>query len=209
MDAMRLALRQQLHPELDMHPSWLPAAWPARHRRVERLSESGQAMVGALLRRQLGAELPAFDTPLRRLALLDGPALRRLAAYVGLAAHKPLLEARATARQLKRQAARLDDDGPEFVMRRIPPLPELRMNLGALQERPVSIGRVVVARGHRLLLGAIATEGDALVRRVQLKLPRHLASAPPTLNARQRAQLHELVLMCIVPERLKAWDWLF
>ena len=209
MDLVRLALRQQLHPELDMHPSWLPAAWPARHRRVLDHSTSGQALMSELFRRQLGADLPTFDSPLRRLALLDGPSLRRMAAYVGMAAHKPLLQSRATARQLKRQAARIDSDGAEFVTRRMPDVPELRMNLSALQQRPLSIGRVVIARGHRLLLGALAGEGDALVGRVQLKLPRRAALSPPALSPRQAQQVHELVLMCIVPERLKQWDWLF
>jgi len=31
----------------------------------------------------------------------------------------------------------------------------------------------------------------------------------PVLAARQKQQLRELVLACIVPERLARWDWLF
>ena len=69
MDLVRLAMRQQLHPELDMHPSWLPERWPARYRGMQHLNESGQAVVSEWVRRELGDEVPAFDTPLRRMAL--------------------------------------------------------------------------------------------------------------------------------------------
>jgi type III secretion protein K len=209
MDLMQLALRQQLHPELDMHPSWLPAAWPVRHRRLASYNGGGQAVVSQLVQRLLDDAPASFDTPLRRLALLDGPSLRRLAAYTGLCAHKPLLQARATGRQLRRQAARLDSDGADFVVRRMPELSELRMNLQSLQQRPISIGRVVANRGYRLLAGTLASDGDTLLRRVQLKLPRRVAATPPALTPRQVDQLRELMLMCIVPERLRRWDWLF
>jgi len=72
------------------------------------------------------------------------------------------------------------------------------------------VGRVVVNRGYRLLLAALQGEGEPLLRRVQHKLPRHGAAVqPPLLAPRQREQLRELMLLCIVPERLPQWDWLF
>ena len=209
MDLMRLAMRQQLHPELDMHPSWLPARWPARHRRVSKLNEGGQAMLSEWLRRELGGEVPAFDTPLRRIALLDAASVRRIAAYTGLAAHKSLLQTRGTGRQLRRQAERIDEGAADFIVRRVPELSELKMNTASLQERPAAVGRVVINRGCRLLLATLAADGDALVRRVRLKLPRHACTTPPALSPRQHQQLEELMLMCIVPERLPQWDWLF
>jgi type III secretion protein K len=209
MDLMRLAMRQQLHPELDMHPSWLPARWPAKYRGVRRLNESGQAMVSEWVRRELGGDVPTFDTPLRRLALVDAPSLRRMAAYIGLAAHKPLLQARGTGRQLRRQAERIEPGAADFIVRRVPALSEFAMNTASLQERPIAVGRVVLNRGYRLLLGTLAADGDALVRRVRLKLPRHACATPPALAPRQHQQLEELMLMCIVPERLPQWDWLF
>jgi len=202
MDLMRLAMRRQLHPELDMHPSWLPARWPARHRAVSRLNESGQAMVSEWVRRELGADVPTFDTPLRRLALLDAGSLRRLAGYMGLAVHKPLLQTRSTGRQLRRQAERIEPGAADFIVRRVPALSELAMNTASLQERPLAVGHVVMNRGYRLLLATLGHDGEALVRRVRLKLPRHACAAPPVLAPRQHQQLEELMLMCIVPERL-------
>jgi type III secretion protein K len=210
VDAVRLAMRQQLHPQLGMHASWLPPAWPARHRQIARLNEGGREVVGEIVRRHVDGEPLTFDTPLRRIALLDAAALRRLAAYIGLCAHKPLLQSRQTARQMRRQAARLDSDAADFIARRTPDLTELKMNFSGLHERPIGLGRVVVNRGYRLLLGVLASDSEALVRRVQLKLPRRVSSLPPpALSARQVEQLRELMLMCIVPERLTAWDWLF
>ncbi len=209
MDLMRLAMRQQLHPELDMHPSWLPAGWPAKYRAMSRLNESGQAMVCEWVRRELGGDMPTFDTPLRRMALLDASSLRRLAGYIGMAAHKPLLQMRGTGRQLRRQAERIEPGAADFIVRRVPALSELAMNTTALQERPIGLGRVVMNRGYRLLLATLNHDGDALMRRVRLKLPRHACAAPPVLAPRQHQQLEELMLMCIVPERLPQWDWLF
>jgi len=161
------------------------------------------------VRRELGSEVPAFDTPLRRMALVDAASLRRMAAYVGLAAHKPLLQARGTGRQLRRQAERIEAGAADFIVRRVPALSELAMNTASLQERPLAVGRVVLNRGYRLLLATLAADGDALVRRVRLKLPRHACATPPVLAPRQHQQLEELMLMCIVPERLPQWDWLF
>jgi type III secretion protein K len=45
---------------------------------------------------------------------------------------------------------------------------------------------------------------------VRRRFPRRLAVlSVPTLEPGQARQLDELMLMCIVPERLPQWDWLF
>lgn len=211
-DLMRLVMRHNLHPELDLHPSWLPPDWPARHRQIVRLTEAGKRVLSDVLRRDGLAGEPRwnFDSRMSRLALLDGAALRRLAAYTGLSAHKPLLRQRGVGAQLRRQARRLDRDAAEFVAERVPLLGELRMNTDALQHRPQAAGRVVMDRGYRLLLAALAGEGEPLLHRTRHKLPRRVAAlAVPTLNPHQAAQLRELLLQCLVPERLPGWDWLF
>src|SRR6185295_10330133 len=128
LDLLRLVVRHHLHPELDLHPSWLPADWPARHRGIGRLGPSGRAVLGQLLRREAGEPDWRFDSRMRRLALLDVASLRRLAAYTGLGAHKPLFRLRGVGAQLRRQARRFDVDGADFVMDRMPALGELRMN---------------------------------------------------------------------------------
>lgn len=216
-DLLRLVMRYNLHPELDLHPSWLPADWPARHRQVARLGVAGRGVLSDLLRRDgagagaaAGAARYSFDSRMSRLALIDGASLRRLAAYTGLCAHQPLLRQRGVGTQLRRQARRFDADAADFVIERMPHLSELRMNLSALQQRPQGAGRVVFDRGYRLLLAALAGEDAAILQRVQRKLPRRVAAlSVPALAPRQAAQLQEVLLQCLIPERLAAWDWLF
>lgn len=215
MDLVRLVTRFNLHPETDLHPSWLPAAWPARHRNASRFGSAGRAVLAELLQRRHASQGTAadynFDSRLKRLALLDAASLRRLAVYVGFSVHLPLFKQRGGAgAQARRQARRFDDDAVDFVLDRVPQLTELKMDHQPLLQRPLSTGRVIVNRGYRLLLGAAAPEGEAVLRRLQHKLPRRVSVlGVPALQPRQMQQLNELMLLCIVPERLPQWDWLF
>lgn len=211
---LRLALRLNLHPEADLHPSWLPPSWPCRHRRLSQLGPAGREVLGRLLRSRDGLGLEpdyAFESRLKRLALLDGPSLRRLAVLLGFCAHAPLLKQRgAVAAQLRRQARRYGSDLARFLRDRVPHMTEVRMNPATLQSRPAGVGKAVVNRGYRLLLGAVACEGDAVLERVRRKLPYRVSLLRvPRLEPAQRSQVEELLLLCIVPERLPQWDWLF
>lgn len=215
-DAMRL-LRQimdfNLHPESSLHPSWLPPDWPIRHRKTGRWGTSGKAVLSNTLRRWDGHSLPPeydFDSPLRRLALMDGASLRRLAAYCGFAAHRPAFNLRGVAPLVRRQIRRYDSDALHFVLDRMPQLDQFAMNIGAFEARPHSAGRVIVDRGYRLLLAALAGEGEGVMLRVRRKLPRRVSQRQsPELSPAQLAQISEVMLLCIVPERLPQWDWLF
>jgi type III secretion protein K len=216
MSLLRFVLQHNLHPEATLHPSWLPADWPARHRAaMRRLKPTAQAVLGEVLRqRGVAAAEPDyhFDSRLKRLLLLDAASLRRLAFYTSLCAHAPLLRPRrdAVSAQMRRQARRIDADAVEFVLDRAPRLSELQMSAQTLQERPSSCGRVLAERGYRLLLAVLAPEGQAVVQRLRYKLPRRVAALQiPQLSPRQVDQLNELMLSCIVPERLAPWDWLF
>lgn len=213
MDLVRLVARFNLHPEADLHSSWLPPEWPTPYRSVARFSAAGQSLLADLMARQYGEQQVNqynFDARLRRLALMDGSSLRRLAFYCGLCAHKPMFKLRGVAAQLRRQARRVDADAVEFVLHRAPQLTSLSMDATGLQQRPMAAGRMVGNRGYRLLLAALAPEGEAIVERVRRKLPRRLSNfGIPQLDARQSAQLTEVMLLCIVPERLPQWDWLF
>jgi len=219
MDLVRLVMRFNLHPEADLHPSWLPANWPARHRSVARMGPAGRAVLAELLRRGQapGHAQPHaaadynFDSRLKRLALLDAASLRRLAAYLGFCAHLSLFKVRGGAGlQIRRQARRFDRDAVDFVLDRVPQLTELRMDSAVVQQRPIATGRVVLDRGYRLLLGAAASEGDLVLHRLKHKLPRRISAlSVPSFEPRQALQLNELMLSCIVPERLPQWDWLF
>lgn len=214
---MRLVLRFNLHPEAGLHPSWLPPDWPAHARaRLARLRPEAQAVLREVLAR-LGvvdaqAADYAFDSPLKRLLLLDAGSLRRLAFYTSLCAHAPLMRPRrnALAAALRRQARRLDEDAAAFVLERAPQLTEVQMSVHPLKERPAGCGRLLVDRGYRLLAAVLADEGEAAARRLARMLPRRAAALPvPALGVRQKQQLRELMLACIVPERLAQWDWLF
>ena len=219
MDLVRLVMRFNLHPEADLHPSWLPANWPARHRSVARMGPAGRAVLAGLLRHGQAPGHPQphaaadynFDSRLKRLALLDAASLRRLAAYLGFCAHLPLFKVRGGAGlQIRRQARRFDRDAVDFVLERVPQLTELRMDSAVVQQRPIATGRVVLDRGYRLLLGAAASEGEQVLQRLKHKLPRRISAlSVPVFEPRQALQLNELMLSCIVPERLPQWDWLF
>jgi type III secretion protein K len=241
LDMLRLAVRHNLHPEDELHPSWLPADWPARHRSAARFGPAGRAVLGELLRAR-GIVDDAmdfqFDSQLKRLGLMDAASLRRLALYCGFAVHKPLFSLRGgLGAQVRRQARRVADDAVDFVLDRVPQLTQIRVETQGLQQRPLSAGRVMAQRGYRLLMGAVASQANAgppqvcltpsggglgtaqpwghldrpmALQRLQRKLPRRVSQLRvPPLQPRQLDQLRELMLLCIVPERLPQWDWLF
>ena len=216
LDLMRLVLRFNLHPEASLHPSWLPADWPVHARsRLARLAPEARAVLRDVLVHLgvlQGEPDYAFDSPLKRLLLLDPPALRRLAFYTSLCAHASLMRPRrgALSAALRRQARRFDADAVEFALERAPQLTELQMSVHLLKERPAGCGRLLVDRGYRLLAALFAGEGEAAAQRLARMLPRRASVLPvPELAPRQKDQLRELVLACIVPERLAPWDWLF
>jgi len=214
---LRLVLRFNLHPEAGQHPSWLPPDWPAQARaRLARLGPEAQAVLRDVLLGLgvLPATAPdyAFDSPVKRLLLLDAAALRRTAFYASLCVHGPLMRPRrnALAAAMRRQARRLDADAVDFVLERAPQASELQMSAQALKDHPDGCGRVIADRGYRLLGALVADEGESVAARLARMLPRRAASLPvPALAPRQKLQLRELVLACIVPERLPQWDWLF
>ncbi|WP_457391807.1 SctK family type III secretion system sorting platform protein [Roseateles sp. P5_E1] len=214
LDMLRMALRQGLHPEDGLHPSWLPPDWPVRHRRTAHLGPAGRAVLGQLLRaRGLADEALdlQFDSQLKRVDLMDAASLRLLAIYCGFAAHKPLFGLRGgLGSQVRRQALRVADDAVDFVLDRVPQLTHIRVDMQRLQEHSHAAGHVMVQRGYRLLTGALLPEGAAVLQRIRLKLPQRVSRLRvPPLQPRQLEQLRELMLLCIVPERLPQWDWLF
>lgn len=212
--AIRMLLQVQqlrLHPEADLHASWLPQDWPSRYRGAHRFGPGGQAA----LARWLGEHTPAvdlnFDTRRKRLLLLDGGSLRRLAIYASLAVHAPLLRHRSALQgPLRRLARRMDRDALRLVLDRLPVPAALKPESSRLEQRPQAAARLVVDRGYRLLQAIVATQGEAVLRRLQKKLPRRASELRlPVLKPQQLAQLDELMFMGIVPERLPQWDWLF
>lgn len=210
-----LLTRYNLHPEADLHPSWLPATWPAAHRQVARFGECGRAVLSDWLRRRLPGPThydAEFESARKRLALLDSHAIRLLAVYCGFGTHRALLRHRHRhlGPVLRRQLQRYEPGALGFAMDRMPVLPAFEMNNAALVAHPAGAGRVLVRRGARLLLALLAQDGPAVVERTRQKLPRHQSAGEvPLLTPAQLQQLEELVQLCIVPERLSSWHWLF
>lgn len=213
LDVVRLALRFNLHPEDGVHSSWLPPDWPPGRRLVSRFGAAGRVLLGKYLR-QWGALDSSiqfdFDSRRRRLALLDGRSLRLLAAYCGLCAHKPLFDAVATSHDMHRLARRIDHDAARFVIARTPALTGLVLSKRLAPENPLALGTLVMDRGYRMLLGVLAVEGDAVLQRVLRKLPRRVASLKvPVFRSPKLEQVSELIFLCLIPERMPQWDWLF
>ena len=213
--ALRARLAFAAAPSRDVHPSWLPANWPARYRRPGVLNASGQEALSAQLRAayDLGGLSSVFSRPpsvAERLAWIDSKDLRRLALMCGFIAHRAQFETPHVALQLWRQARRIEPELARFALRRWPGSAALAMSEQRLLQRPLCVGRIVARRGYRLMLGCFASESAALMRRAQLKFPRYASASPiaPLPPTRQAVYL-ELVHMCVVPERFPQWDWLF
>lgn len=213
MDLVRLAVQFNLHPERDFHPSWMPADWPPEYRVPRRYGPAGQALLGEYLRRWGLLDQFVdfnFDSRKRRLALLDSTSLRLLAAYCGLCAHRALFTMPSTEQQMHRFAKRLAPDATDFVLHRTPALTQLVLNYRPARKHPYGTGSLVMDRGYRILLGMLATEGDALLGRTLRKLPRRVSSLKvPPLRSKQIGQISELMFLCLIPERFPQWDWLF
>lgn len=263
-------------PLAHQHPSWLPREWPLPLRSADRFgAAAAQVLAGPLslgggderARALLQSLLDGRGDPLARLVLLDRSALRLLAIWCGMAVHKPgfasersrlaqQLDGRLGALaqpligtvpyRLRRAARRFDPQAVAFILKRVPDLPDLPMNLDPIRARPSSAARVMAERGYRLLCGLVQTlppaagaiqggaaqggavqggpaqggavqggaaQGDgasALLTAVRRKFPRRLAALPvPALSRPQAAQLRELLLLNLIPERFPTWHWLF
>ncbi|MBB3007896.1 type III secretion system protein SctK [Cupriavidus alkaliphilus] len=177
---------------------------------------------------------------LARLVLMPRSDLRLLAWWLGLAVHQagfaserrmlpaqladsiaplpgalsaPLLG--SAPRAMRRAARRLDRHAVAFILKRVPALPALPMNLAPLRAHPAGAGRLMAERGYRLLCGLLAAEAphaphEALLQALRRKFPRRLAAlSPAPLTPAQSAQLRELLRLNLIPERFPAWHWLF
>lgn len=196
----------------------------------------GLAGEGATRDAVIGDLLATSGDPLARLVLMARNDLRLLAWWLGLAVHKagfaserrmlpaqladsiaPLPGALAapligsTPRAMRRAARRLDRQAVAFILKRVPELPALPMNLAPLRARPACAGRLMAERGYRLLCGLLGTPRHApLLQALRRKFPRRLARlSPAPLTPVQSGQLRELLLLNLIPERFPAWHWLF
>jgi type III secretion protein K len=210
---LRARLRAATRPSLDAHVSWWPPGW--RVHGAMALGAGGHQAGSTWLRRSHAVPDAAQaaarpDTPIERLAWMDGPSLRRLALFSGFVAHRDHFETPGLALEMWRQAKRLDRELPDFALSRWPSCPPLAMSPRALVQRPRAAGRMVVRRSYQLMLSLLATQGDGLWRSARVKFPRSVAqAAPPAMPPERRQVYEELLFMCALPERFGSWDWLF
>ncbi|UDM53174.1 type III secretion system protein SctK [Cupriavidus sp. MP-37] len=245
-----LAQRPLAHLHPSWLPADWPLAWRRADRfgpaaaevLAQPLGLAGDAARDAMLHRLLEA-----PPSLARLVLLPRSDLRLLAWWLGLAVHQagfaserrmlpaqladsiaPLPGALAAPllgsapRAMRRAARRLDRHAVAFILKRVPALPALPMNLAPLRAHPAGTGRLMAERGYRLLCGLLAADAAhaekaeqaghtaPLLQALQRKFPRRLAAlSPAPLTPAQAAQLRELLLLNLIPERFPAWHWLF
>jgi YOP proteins translocation protein K (YscK) len=210
---LKLALRFHIDLIDGLHASWMPPEWPQALRLPQRYGPGARAPLQRCLLRRWQLEMPPIEgsaNALQALGWIDSRELRRLALLIGWSTHRALWRERALNARLHRCAARIGRDSGRFVVERAPALPHLAMNLAPLLRRPQGIGHAVAERGYRLLRAALADAGSTSRRRADLKLPRRVCQEPPPpLADAQRAELRELLLLCLLPERCASWDWLF
>ena len=101
-------------------------------------------------------------------------------------------------------------DAVQFVMVRTPYFRAVRAKGALLKEYPEYAENKIREGGYRVLLSFLSGSSTAVFGRFRLKLPKRVAELPlPALEVEQTQQVTELMLLCIIPERLGEWDWLF
>lgn len=214
----RLISEFNLRPDRYVDPSWPSGIWPAPWNDLGRFGERGRAV---LARSVLGAAngvaetgeiLTDYDFASRdkRLALLPREALASLAQLCGLCLHKPWLTGGLTRRIEKNLQKEFGSETLLFVRGHTPPFDAIGETLDPVRRYPKLVAQKIRARGGRLLLDYVAPAGAAVLSRMRLKLTR-VADVQPgyRLSDAQRDEFAELIFMCLIPERLRSWDWLF
>ena len=215
----RLVSEFNLRPDRYVDPSWPAGMWPSPWNEIVRFRERGaRVLANALLAAvdvpvdDTGAAQCEFEFAARegRLALLPREPLLELAGLCGLCLHKAWLKSDVTRGVEKAMLAEFGAQTMAFVRERTPPFDAISETLEPVQRYPKLVVQKIRARGARLLLDFVASTSRPVLARMRLKLPR-IADVQPEyrLNDAQRDELAELLYLCLIPERLQAWDWLF
>lgn len=216
----QLVAEFNLHPERYVDPSWPLGIWPAPYNEIARFGERGRRVLAKALLENVGlhedasghvAADYAFDSREKRLALLPREAFEQLARLCGLCLHKSWLTSGELTRGVEKALVLgFGSETIAFVRGRTPPFDAVSETLEPMRRYPKLVVQKIGARGARLLLDFIAPAGAPIFARTRLKLPR-IADVQPAyqLGDAQRAEFAELLFLCLIPERLRAWDWLF
>jgi type III secretion protein K len=209
----RLAVEFNLRLDRYIDPSWLPLDWPAPYRDFTAFGVRGRALLARHLLAQSGlADRYAFGfgTLVSRIALIERSALTTLAAYCGLMLHRAWLQEAPNWRTHSALVDAFGYNAMPFVLDRAPPFDAIGESLEPFRQTPRAAVDAIRQRGARLLLDFVAPEGDAIIERMRLKFARGVSEQPAYgLSPVHRQHLAELIFLCLIPERLVQWDWLF
>ncbi|MDY7577163.1 SctK family type III secretion system sorting platform protein [Herbaspirillum sp. RTI4] len=203
-------------PETYVHESWYADDWPAMYRQPTAFRTAGVKRLAAMLNAQHGLSHCYefnFSSPARRLFLLPGDVLEVLATALGLLFFQSYVLDLAGAGRL----AFLHDG----FGRRLTTLVAVRCPSVAFaavatlaEEVPFlslpSLRLLCAALGRRMLLTLAEGEGIPVVTRTRLKYARSVpVDTRVSFSAEEQSLATELCLMCLIPEEIPAWDWLF
>lgn len=209
----RLIVEFNLQPDRYIDPSWLPQEWPAPYRDLARFGRRGLRVLAQHLLTEnglLGHTTFEFGSKIARLALIERSALTTLGDYCGLILHRVWLGEALYLHEHAALVAAFGRTAVPFVLHRAPPFGAIGETLEPFRHSPQQAVNMMRLRGCRLLLDLMASEGDEVSRRVRLKFTHAVSEQPPYgLNTMHRQHLAELIFMCLIPERLVQWDWLF
>lgn len=172
-----------LAPSAWVHESWIPV--PLKPPRFEKLKRSAGARrrLSRLILREHGLEGDFcfdFREERKRLALLDGVTLERLALFTGIAlnAHRIAKTIdRASVLQLKKS---IGDDGYRFALKKVPFLLNSipRPGAGGGPGDPAGFREFALACGRTALEECLAGASPALRKRFAMKFPRPCPEGP-------------------------------
>ncbi|MCO5414451.1 MULTISPECIES: bcscK [Ralstonia] len=209
----RLLCAWNLRFDRVLHPSWLPAEWPARFRNWDRFGPQGRRVLMQELRRHepaLDGFIDCVDSREARLCLLPRQALAQLSTACGIVLHRAWIEDMAGKRLTRVLHLALGRPLMESALQHAAAFDAVAESLSAYASTPRQVIDVLQERGARLLIDLTMRAAPEHGQRLALTFARAaFERAPYTLNAQQWQQVADLVFLCFIPEQLPAWDWLF
>jgi hypothetical protein len=148
----------------------------------------------------------------KRIWLLDGPALERLALELALCMHREWLVRVIDARHLRALYEKVDREAVRFVIQEVPEGAFHYESAVVSFERdaPIDLPGELKDHGVRTLLALLRPTWRAVRARAELYFDRAkaLGDAPPLEPAHSRRAL-ELLCDRLIPRRFPQWAWCF
>ena len=210
-----------LHPARFAHRSWFGALSSERTVSEAIFAAGGRAAdrsepgLSCWLLEELGlqgemdwemSELP------KRIWLLDGPALERLALEVALCMHREWLVRVIDARHLRALYEKVDREAVRFAIEAVPEGAFHYKSALVSFERdaPIDLAAELKDHGARTLFALLLPTWRAVRARAELYFDRAkaLGDAPPLEPAHSRRAL-ELLCDRLIPRRFPQWAWCF